>query len=77
MVIETFRAGCRDAVYERLRRKGRMLPAGLVYRDSWLETEGDRCFQLMETGNPTLLREWSDCWSDLVSFEFIELRKKP
>ena len=26
-----------------------MLPDGLVYIDSWLENDGDRCFQLMET----------------------------
>ena len=75
MVIETFRAGCRDAVYERVEREGRMLPEGLFYRDSWLEAQGDRCFQLMETGDPALLAEWSQRWSDLVNFEFVELRK--
>ena len=63
--------------FKRLERAGRMLPEGLVYCDSWLEAEGDRCFQLMETADPTLLREWSDRWSDLVSFEFIELARKP
>ena len=39
MVIETFRPGSRDEVYERFRRQGRMLPDGLVYLDSWLEEE--------------------------------------
>ena len=77
MVIETFRPGLRDSVYERFRRKGRMLPDGLAYLDSWLEAEGDRCFQLMETSDPSLLQEWSEAWADLMSFEFIALGQKP
>jgi threonine dehydratase len=50
-----------------------MLPDGLVYLDSWLEAEGDRCFQLMESADPALLEQWSRHWRDLVSFEFVEL----
>ena len=63
-----------DALRTRL---GRMLPEGLAYLDSWLEAEGDRCFQLMETSDVALLRIWSERWADLVSFEFIELGEKP
>jgi hypothetical protein len=73
MVIETFAAGCKDLVYKRFREKGRMLPDGLSYIDSWLEKEGDRCFQLMETDRPELLNEWMNEWKDLVSFEVVEL----
>lgn len=73
MVIETFRPGLRDAVYRRLASEGRMLPAGLVYLDSWVESEGQRCFQLMETAEPGLLEEWGRRWQDLVSFEFLEV----
>ena len=58
MVIETFRAG-KDAVYERLSKKGRMLPEGLKYIDSWIECEGSRCFQLMETEPPELFETWT------------------
>jgi hypothetical protein len=60
-------------VYERFREKGRMLPDGLRYIDSWLEKDGDRCFQLMETDAPELFEEWIDAWRDLVAFEVIEL----
>ena len=42
MVIEIFMPGCKAKVYERLHQKGRMLPEGLVYIDSWLEKDGDR-----------------------------------
>ncbi|MFL6589866.1 MAG: DUF3303 domain-containing protein [Chthoniobacterales bacterium] len=77
MVIEHFGPGARDKVYERARRKGRMLPDGLVYIDSWLEKEGNRCFQLMETDDPSLFAQWAENWSDLVRFEIIELGEKP
>lgn len=73
MVLETFRPGCKARVYERFQEKGRMLPEGLRYIDSWLEKDGDRCFQLMETDSPDLFDQWTVAWSDLVSFEIIEL----
>ena len=76
MVIETFAPGAKPMVYERFHRNGRMLPEGLRYLDSWLEKEGDRCFQLMETDSPSLFEVWTSAWNDLVSFEVIELGPK-
>jgi hypothetical protein len=72
MVIESFVRGARP-VYERAAAKGRMLPAGLVYLDSWVDERLDRCFQLMETDDPSLLNQWQAEWSDLVTFEVIPL----
>jgi hypothetical protein len=77
MVIEHFASGMKSKVYERFDQKGRMLPEGLTYIDSWLEKDGDRCFQLMETEDPALFDRWMDSWKDLVSFEIIELGEKP
>ncbi|MBI5001266.1 MAG: DUF3303 family protein [Euryarchaeota archaeon] len=77
MVIETFKPGCKDAAYERFHKQGRMLPDGLRYIDSWLEKDGDRCFQLMETGNAKLFDQWIEGWKDLVKFEVIALGEKP
>ena len=77
MVIEQFPPGAKEKVYERFRVKGRMLPDGLVYIDSWLEKDGDRCFQLMETDDFALFRTWTERWRDLVSFEIIEIGEKP
>ena len=77
MVIEHFAPGCKARIYERFHRQGRMLPEGLGYVNSWLETEGDRCFQLMETNGPSLFRVWSEHWKDLVTIEVIELGEKP
>jgi len=77
MVIEHFAAGAKAKVYERFAEKGRMLPDGLFYIDSWLEKEGERCFQLMETNDRSLFERWIDSWKDLVRFEIIELGDKP
>jgi hypothetical protein len=77
MVIETFRPNAKEKVYQRFREKGRMLPQGLVYIDSWLEKDGDRCFQLMETNDRALFDRWMECWKDLVGFEIVELGEKP
>jgi hypothetical protein len=75
IVIETFKPGGKELVYERFREKGRMLPDGLRYIDSWLEKDGNRCFQLMETDARELFEQWTGAWSDLVSFEIVELEE--
>jgi Domain of unknown function (DUF3303) len=76
MVIETFLPGCKDEVYQRFHQKGRMLPDGLIYVDSWLEKDGNRCFQLMETQDRSLFQEWAKHWDDLVRSEFVEIGEK-
>ena len=70
MVIETFVRGARP-VHERAAARGRLLPPGLVYLDSWTDERLDRCFQLMETDDPDLLDEWTAEWDDLVRFEIV------
>ncbi len=69
MVIERFRNGDAAAVYRRFRERGRMLPDGLRYVESWTEVSFARCFQLMECDDPRLLDEWTERWQDLVEFE--------
>jgi hypothetical protein len=68
MVIERFVHGARP-VYQRAAERGRMLPDGLVYVDSWIDESLQRCFQLMETDDPALFDEWIANWSDLGEFE--------
>ncbi len=48
MVIEDFRGGDPAPVYQRLRDRGRMVPEGLQYVDSWVTQDLKRCFQIME-----------------------------
>ncbi len=75
MVIETFKKT--SLVYERFREKGRMLPDGLTYVDSWVERDGNRCFQLMETENEKLFDGWTARWNDLVDFEIVPVTSSP
>jgi len=71
MVVETFTRGPQP-VYERAAERGRMLPHGLEYVDSWVDAGSlDRCFQLMETEDPSLFVEWIANWSDLAEFEVV------
>ena len=77
MVIENFAPGCKDLVYERFHQKGRMLPEGLAYLNSWLEKDGNRCFQLMETNDPSLFAVWFEHWKDLGTIEVIEIGDRP
>jgi Domain of unknown function (DUF3303) len=71
MVIERFTQGAAP-VYERAAERGRMLPPGLEYVDSWIE-EPDmrRCFQLMRTDDRSLFDEWIAAWADLAEFEVV------
>ncbi len=46
MVIETFDRDPKP-VYRRFREKGRQMPDGLEYVDSWISADYTRCFQLM------------------------------
>ncbi len=59
------------AVYTHLRDKGRGLPSGLKYVDSWVEANFDRCFQLMECDDLRLIQEWALHWRELGTFEIV------
>lgn len=71
MVIERFRDQDAVAVYRHLRDRGRGLPEGLRYVDSWIEPNFDRCWQLMETDDPRLLQQWALHWREVATFEFV------
>jgi hypothetical protein len=72
MVIERFRDNDMVPIYERVRDRGRSLPDGLRYIDSWVEPNFSRCFQLMECDDARLLQEWVlRLRGSGVSFEFI------
>ena len=71
VVIERFTDRDAGAVYRRARDHGRMLPDGLPYVGSWVETNYDRCFQLMECEDERLFQAWTAAWKDLVDFEIV------
>jgi hypothetical protein len=76
MVVERYVEGP-GPVYERAANHGRMLPDGLRYVDSWVVDDDElaRCFQLMETDDPSLLDVWRERWRDLTEFEVFPVIK--
>jgi len=70
LVIENFKNRNAKEIYKCLREKGRMIPVGLKYISSWIQTDYEKCFQLMECDDIALFREWMSHWSDLMDFEF-------
>ena len=72
MIIEHFREGP-EPVYRRFREKGRMAPEGLRYVSSWVTTDLQHCYQVMECENPALIPQWTKHWEDLVDFEIIPI----
>ena len=69
MVVEHFKNKDAVPVYRRFRDSGRMAPRGLLYVSSWVDYKFERCYQLMETDDRSLLDEWMAKWSDLADFE--------
>lgn len=58
MVIERFKNKDAAPVYCRFREKGRMMPDGLKYIQSWVDTGFSKCFQLMQCEDSEILCEW-------------------
>ena len=69
MIVEHFKDKDAVAVYRRFRDRGRLAPEGLSYISSWVDEKMERCFQLMETGDRTLLEQWMEKCRDIVEFE--------
>lgn len=74
MVIERFKPGRTASIGERFQQKGRMLPQGVTFHASWVDSAGERCFQIMEAANRELLGIWTSHWDDLVDFEIIPVQ---
>jgi hypothetical protein len=70
MVLEYFKNDDALPIYRRFRGKGRMMSEGLSYVASWIDEDMRRCFQVMETDDEKLLKEWIAKWDDIVDFEY-------
>ncbi|MFI5131121.1 MAG: DUF3303 domain-containing protein [Chitinophagales bacterium] len=71
MIIERFRPGKVREMYLRFADKGRMLPDGVKYIDSWINEPVTVCYQVMEAASVESLQVWIDNWKDLVDFEIV------
>ena len=71
MIIEKYRPGKVKQIYKRFEEKGRMMPDGLNYINSWINEQVSICYQVMETDSVAKLHEWISHWNDLAEFEII------
>lgn len=69
MVVEHYKEGCFEEIYERYNRKGRSFPEGLYFLNSWVNKDKNICFQLMESNDEQLFSVWFENWKDLVDFD--------
>ena len=74
MVIEHFKEGAAPEIYRRFHEKGRMMPDGLKYVSSWIDTGLTVCYQLMETEDTALFPRWIQNWDDLMEFKIVPVR---
>jgi len=71
MVIERFDPRKLKDLYQRFAEKGRMLPEGVAYINSWIDEPVSTCYQLMEAASLEKISEWTRLWEDLAVFEVI------
>jgi hypothetical protein len=76
MVIETFDPAKAPDIYRQFQERGRGIPEGLSYVDSWVDAGLGRVWQIMETDDVALLQEWIAFWAPLVDdFEVVPVTK--
>jgi hypothetical protein len=74
MIIETFRDGDAIPAYRHFRTRGRVLPEGVEYVDSWIEVVFGRCFQIMRCDDGAKLQQWVLEWHGVgVTFEIVPI----
>jgi hypothetical protein len=71
MIIEYFHPGLVKELYRRFDEKGRMLPEGVKYINSWINEDMTTCYQVMESDSIDKLHEWFKNWDDIVDFKII------
>lgn len=71
MIIENYKPGKTEEIYRRFSEKGRMMPQGIEFINSWIEENLQKCYQVMKSESIENLEEWIDNWKDLVDFEVI------
>ena len=71
MIIEHYKPGKTQVIYQRFEEKGRMLPQGIKFAGSWINEDVSVCYQVMEAEAPELLKTWINIWQDLIEFEVI------
>ena len=66
-------------VYERAAARGRMLPEGVRFIDSWIvdDVSLDVCYEVVESADRALLDVWISRWADLIAGEVMPVIRSP
>ena len=75
MIIETFHPGKVKQLYRRFEEKGRLMPEGVEYVNSWINEDVTTCYQVMESDAEIKIYEWIQNWIDLSDFKVIPVIK--
>jgi len=71
MIIETFHSNEVKQLYKRFEEKGRQLPEGVHYINSWINEDVTICYQVMESDTLEKINDWIQRWDDLSDFKVI------
>ena len=71
MIIEKYHPGQVQLLYKRFDEKGRLLPEGVKYINSWIDENILTCYQVMEADTADNIHRWIENWNDLADFEVI------
>lgn len=71
MIIENFHPDKVKELYKRVEEKGRMMPEGVRYINSWIDENVKTCYQVMESDSEEKIKEWVNNWKDLADFQII------
>jgi hypothetical protein len=58
-------------LYKRFEEKGRQLPEGVHYINSWINEDVTICYQVMESDTEEKIYDWIQHWIDLADFKVI------
>ena len=71
IIIEKFHPGKVKELYQRFAEKGRLMPEGVNYINSWIDEHVKTCYQVMNSDSLEKLHAWINNWEDLADFEII------
>jgi hypothetical protein len=71
LIIEHFHPGKVKELYKRFEEKGRLMPEGVEYINSWIDEHVRTCYQIIESYFREKIEEWVNLWNDLADFEII------
>ena len=71
MIIETYHPNKTKQLYKRFEEKGRQLPEGVHYINSWINEDVTICYQVMESDEEEKIYNWIQHWIDLADFKVI------